>query len=89
MSFDNTGDGFSGGLKLIDPDDFITPSQACIKPVEPPKLHDGATLTLQLDGSYAETLPSGEIVPLKPATVSLSEPVAIEDADTLVPSRLL
>ena len=33
--------GFSGVLKLTDLDDFITPSQECIKPVQRPSRSSG------------------------------------------------
>lgn len=46
--------GFSGALKLTDLDDFITPSQECIKPVEIKKSKTGSKITIQEDGTYLE-----------------------------------
>lgn len=46
---------FSGALQLTDLDDFITPSQECIKPVEVtknPKSRTGSKITILEDGSY-------------------------------------
>ncbi|XP_017474858.1 PREDICTED: probable cytosolic Fe-S cluster assembly factor GJ13047 [Rhagoletis zephyria] len=49
---------FSGALQLTDLDDFITPSQECIKPVpiEKTKSKTGAKITIQEDGYYEETV---------------------------------
>ncbi|XP_018795203.1 PREDICTED: probable cytosolic Fe-S cluster assembly factor GI11683 [Bactrocera latifrons] len=48
---------FSGALQLTDLDDFITPSQECVKPVpiEKTKSKTGAKITIQGDGYYEET----------------------------------
>ncbi|XP_037957929.1 probable cytosolic Fe-S cluster assembly factor GJ13047 [Teleopsis dalmanni] len=48
---------FSGALQLTDLDDFITPSQECIKPVtiEKTKSKTGAKISIQEDGYYEET----------------------------------
>lgn len=48
---------FSGALQLTDLDDFITPSQECIKPVpvqktKNPKSRTGSKITIMEDGSY-------------------------------------
>ena len=45
---------FSGALQLTDLDDFITPSQECIKPVEikTSKSKTGSKITIQDDGYY-------------------------------------
>jgi hypothetical protein len=47
--------GFSGALQLTDLDDFITPSQECIKPVEIKKSKTGSKITIQEDGTYLES----------------------------------
>ena len=39
---------FSGIVQLTDLDDFITPSQECIKPVKIEKKEDGASKGLQI-----------------------------------------
>lgn len=49
---------FSGALQLTDLDDFITPSQECIKPVtieKSTKSKTGAKITIEGDGYYEET----------------------------------
>lgn len=45
---------FSGALQLTDLDDFITPSQECIKPAEikATKSKTGSKITIQNDGYY-------------------------------------
>lgn len=48
---------FSGALQLTDLDDFITPSQECIKPVQvakPGKSRTGSKITISEDGSVWE-----------------------------------
>ncbi|XP_055596162.1 probable cytosolic Fe-S cluster assembly factor CPIJ010948 [Uranotaenia lowii] len=52
---------FSGALQLTDLDDFITPSQECIKPVkiETTKSKTGSKITIQDDGSYMQATSSG------------------------------
>lgn len=57
--------GFSAGLKLTDLDDYITPSQECIKPVEIKKSKTGSKITIEDDGSYVEETKVGEITLLK------------------------
>lgn len=60
-------EGFSGALKLTGLDDFITPSQACVKPIEGPqkKQNSGtARVVLDAEGGYSELLESGERQPL-------------------------
>jgi hypothetical protein len=46
--------GFSGALKLTNLDDFITPSQECVKPIDIKKSKTGSKITIQEDGSYLE-----------------------------------
>jgi hypothetical protein len=46
---------FSGALQLTELDDFITPSQECIKPVNVKKSKTGAKISIQEDGSYYES----------------------------------
>uniref|UniRef100_U5EZ89 Putative nuclear architecture related protein n=1 Tax=Corethrella appendiculata TaxID=1370023 RepID=U5EZ89_9DIPT len=52
---------FSGALQLTDLDDFITPSQECIKPVkiDTNKTKTGSKITIQEDGSYIQATDSG------------------------------
>lgn len=47
--------GFSGALQITDLDDFITPSQECIKPAEiktTGKTKTGSKISIQNDGYY-------------------------------------
>ena len=59
---------FSGIVQITDLDDFITPSQECIKPVtiEKTKLSKGlAGLKVEVDGSYSQVTDHGEEIRLK------------------------
>ena len=55
---------FSGVLQLTDLDDFITPSQECIKPVKVEKKVGGgrgaAKIQIEDDGSYIQENDLGE-----------------------------
>ena len=54
---------FSGVLQLTDLDDFITPSQECIKPVKVEKRVNskaGVKIQIEDDGSYIEENALGE-----------------------------
>ena len=56
---------FSGILQITDIDDFITPSQECIKPVKVDKkvaTSKGAKIKIEADGSYFEETQSGSNV---------------------------
>lgn len=45
----------SGVVRLTDLNDFISPSQSCIKPVEIPKSSKrGGTIAIEADGGYVE-----------------------------------
>lgn len=46
---------FSGALQLTDLDDFLGPSQECIKPIEIKKSNTGAKIKIQDDGYYEST----------------------------------
>ncbi|XP_017105203.1 probable cytosolic Fe-S cluster assembly factor GF22738 [Drosophila bipectinata] len=48
---------FSGALQLTDIDDFITPSQECVKPItiDKKKSKTGAKISVQEDGYYEES----------------------------------
>ncbi|MED6234886.1 hypothetical protein ATANTOWER_006338, partial [Ataeniobius toweri] len=47
---------FSGVLQLTDLDDFITPSQECVKPVKVEKKQGKSVAKIQIedDGSYVQ-----------------------------------
>ena len=59
---------FSGIIQLTDLNDFITPSQECIKPVKIDKNPSGkgvAAIRVQPDGSYFQLNEDGQEVRLK------------------------
>ncbi|KAG5342995.1 hypothetical protein C0989_005946 [Termitomyces sp. Mn162] len=82
---------FSGALTLTDLNDFITPSQACIKPVtqvnsKGPEKDPGAAATaIQLDrsGAYYEVTQDGKDVAPAPASMKKLEQAQINLNDCL------
>ena len=67
---------FSGVVQLTDLDDFITPSQECIKPVQIDKKTEkasktGAKIKIESDGSYIEELNDGTKKKLPKAQITL------------------
>ncbi|OCH85810.1 iron hydrogenase [Obba rivulosa] len=92
---------FSGALTLTDLNDFITPSQACIKPVEqsnPAPVHDpgAASTQIQVDssGSYYEVSPIGRTEAnakkkLQTAEISLNDCLACSGCITSAESVLI
>jgi len=81
---------FSGVLQLTDLDDFITPSQDCIKPVEVNKkvtTNKGAKIKIEADGSYFEETASGP-KKLEKASITLADCLAcsgcITSAETVL-----
>ncbi|KAJ7462324.1 iron hydrogenase [Mycena galericulata] len=96
---------FSGALTLTDLNDFITPSQACIKPVEqvnkePEKPLGAASTEIHIDsgGSYYEVLtenssvqstPSGSGRKLEQAQISLNDCLACSGCITSAESVLI
>ncbi|XP_025413492.1 probable cytosolic Fe-S cluster assembly factor AGAP009023 [Sipha flava] len=85
-----TSSGFSGALKLTDLDDFITPSQECIKPVQFEKstLGTGAKIKIGDDGSYFQESKNGKSEKLKQVEISLTDCLAcsgcITSAETVL-----
>ena len=82
---------FSGILQLTDLDDFITPSQECIKPVPVPKKvasSKGAKIKSETDGSYLEELSDGSSKKLEKAKITLADCLAcsgcITSAETVL-----
>ena len=71
---------FSGVLQLTDLDDFITPSQECIKPVKVEKkvvnANKGAKIKIEADGSYLEELNDGSTKKLPKAQITLADCLA-------------
>jgi len=81
---------FSGVLQLTDLDDFITPSQDCIKPVEVKKkvtTSKGAKIKIEADGSYFEETATGP-KKLEKAAITLADCLAcsgcITSAETVL-----
>ncbi|XP_055878060.1 cytosolic iron-sulfur assembly component 3-like [Biomphalaria glabrata] len=81
---------FSGALQLTDLDDFITPSQECIKPVEikrkPGKV---GKLRVEDDGSYTEISHEGEETHLEKAKITLNDCLACSGCITSAESVLI
>lgn len=82
---------FSGVLQLTDLDDFITPSQECIKPVKIEKKvtsSKGAKIKIETDGSYMEELSDGSRKKLEKAKITLADCLAcsgcITSAETIL-----
>ncbi|KAG8230156.1 hypothetical protein J437_LFUL010407 [Ladona fulva] len=69
---------FSGALQLTNLDDFITPSQECIKPIKIEKTvsSTGAKIKIEDDGSYVQIRESGERETLAKVEISLSDCLA-------------
>ncbi|XP_014214597.1 probable cytosolic Fe-S cluster assembly factor AAEL012261 isoform X1 [Copidosoma floridanum] len=82
---------FSGALQLTNLDDFITPSQECIKPVEIKKSKNkpGTKIKIQDDGSYAEVLESGPINKLQKVEITLADCLACSGCITSAESVLV
>ena len=85
--------GFSGALKLTDLDDFITPSQECIKPVKvekkPGKGAAAIKLKVDSDGSYIEVDKQGTQTKLEKAKITLNDCLACSGCITSAESVLI
>nr|CAG4645500.1 EOG090X05AC [Lynceus sp. MCZ IZ 141354] len=81
---------FSGVLQLTDLDDFITPSQECIKPVKVEKTTGSAArIRIEHDGSYVQISEGGGKEKLKKATISLTDCLACSGCVTSAESVLI
>ena len=85
---------FSGIVQLTDLDDFITPSQECIKPVKIDKKVDtssktGAKIKIESDGSYIEELNDGTKKKLPKAQITLADCLACSGCITSAESILI
>ncbi|OXU22119.1 hypothetical protein TSAR_004543 [Trichomalopsis sarcophagae] len=82
---------FSGALQLTNLDDFITPSQECIKPVEikKNKSKPGSKIKIQDDGSYAEVLEGGPLTKLTKVEITLADCLACSGCITSAESVLV
>ncbi|KAJ8917866.1 hypothetical protein NQ315_010779 [Exocentrus adspersus] len=81
---------FSGVLQLTDLDDFITPSQECIKPVKIEKTASstGAKITIQEDG-YFQIDEDGSAQKLQKVEITLSDCLACSGCITSAESVLV
>ena len=82
---------FCGIVQLTDLDDFISPSQECIKPVKVEKKvpsSKGAKIKIAIDGSYSEELVDGSQKKLAKASITLADCLAcsgcITSAETVL-----
>ncbi|XP_065656211.1 cytosolic Fe-S cluster assembly factor narfl-like [Hydra vulgaris] len=82
---------FSGTLQLTDLNDFITPSQVCIKPVEIEKVKKKGDTTIKIEGDsyYQVDVDSGEQVRLKKANITLNDCLACSGCITSAESVLI
>ncbi|KAK9512217.1 hypothetical protein O3M35_000686 [Rhynocoris fuscipes] len=82
---------FSSILQLSNLDDFITPSQECIKPVEIKKStsRTGSKIKVEDDGSYVEINSAGEQNKLSRVDISLADCLACSGCITTAESVLI
>ncbi|GJJ68163.1 hypothetical protein EMPS_00509 [Entomortierella parvispora] len=81
---------FSGALTLSDLNDFISPSQACIKPVEVAKTSETqGAIKVDNSGSYYEVSQDGLETKLETATISLNDCLACSGCITSAESVLV
>ncbi|RVE69490.1 hypothetical protein OJAV_G00078230 [Oryzias javanicus] len=82
---------FSGVLQLTDLDDFITPSQECVKPVKVEKKDGKSVARIQIedDGSYVQVNQDGGKQKLEKAKISLNDCLACSGCITSAESVLI
>ncbi|KAF7655592.1 hypothetical protein LDENG_00053920 [Lucifuga dentata] len=82
---------FSGVLQLTDLDDFITPSQECVKPVKLEKKQGKSLAKIQIedDGSYVQVNQDGEKQKLEKAKITLNDCLACSGCITSAESVLI
>ncbi|KAI9487169.1 MAG: iron hydrogenase [Benjaminiella poitrasii] len=82
---------FSSALVLTDLNDYIAPSQACIKPVEVNKSENKGPTEIKVDneGSYYEITQDGGEEKLENATISLNDCLACSGCVTSAESVLI
>lgn len=83
--------GFSGVLQLTDLDDFITPSQECIKPIQIEKIKSttGAKIVIDNSGSYMQQELDGTSTKLQKVAITLSDCLACSGCITSAESVLI
>ncbi|KAG8184772.1 hypothetical protein JTE90_019368 [Oedothorax gibbosus] len=81
---------FSGALQLTDLNDFITPSQECVKPVKLVKREGkGGSVVVSDDGDYFETNQDGSKEKLEKAQITLNDCLACSGCITSAESILI
>ncbi|XP_008286127.1 cytosolic Fe-S cluster assembly factor narfl [Stegastes partitus] len=82
---------FSGVLQLTDLDDFITPSQECVKPVKVEKKQGKSVAKIQIedDGSYVQVSQDGGKQKLEKAKITLNDCLACSGCITSAESVLI
>ncbi|XP_043282277.1 probable cytosolic Fe-S cluster assembly factor AAEL012261 [Venturia canescens] len=82
---------FSGALQITNLDDFITPSEECIKPVEVKKstTKTGAKIKIQEDGAYLELDNQGGAEKLEKVEITLADCLACSGCITSAESVLI
>ncbi|KAJ2475330.1 Cytosolic Fe-S cluster assembly factor nar1 [Coemansia sp. RSA 2131] len=82
---------FSGGLRLTDLNDYITPGQECIKPVPVKKSgrSDGSHIQMDTTGEYFEVTKDGASTKLEAATISLNDCLACSGCVTSAETVLI
>ncbi|XP_017277336.1 cytosolic Fe-S cluster assembly factor narfl [Kryptolebias marmoratus] len=82
---------FSGVLQLTDLDDFITPSQECVKPVKVEKKQGKSVARIQIedDGSYVQVNQDGGKQKLERAKITLNDCLACSGCITSAESVLI
>ncbi|OXB81894.1 UNVERIFIED_CONTAM: hypothetical protein H355_015091 [Colinus virginianus] len=82
---------FSGVLQLTDLDDYIGPSQECIKPVKVEKKPGkaAAKIKIEADGSYFQISQDGEAQKLEKAKITLNDCLACSGCITSAESVLI
>ncbi|XP_008328122.1 cytosolic Fe-S cluster assembly factor narfl [Cynoglossus semilaevis] len=82
---------FSGVLQLTDLDDYITPSQECVKPVKVEKKQGKSVAKIQIedDGSYTQINQVGSKTKLEKAKITLNDCLACSGCITSAESVLI
>ncbi|XP_072336980.1 cytosolic Fe-S cluster assembly factor narfl isoform X2 [Scyliorhinus torazame] len=82
---------FSGVLQLTDLDDFITPSQECVKPVKVEKKpgKSSGIIRIEADGSYTQLNQDGGVKKLEKAKITLNDCLACSGCITSAESVLI
>ncbi|XP_071965340.1 cytosolic Fe-S cluster assembly factor narfl-like isoform X2 [Antedon mediterranea] len=81
---------FSGALRLTDLDDFITPSQECVKPVKVNRISGKtAAIKIEADGSHYQVETDGIKTKLEKAEITLNDCLACSGCITSAESVLI